>query len=175
MSTLFDLGPSSPSLAERRRPVSPVYTVVEQLPLLPDEHPEFAQQRADLYTIGDCPVDPSKTPCPLVGCSWHCMDLSRCDEGKGTEQLLAELFAMPHTCALHVIREHPEGMTVDELVPIMRLQPQTLRDIERSALMSPIFDDVVRQMEDIVDDDICASERIMLLREALVRSNNAEP
>jgi len=169
MEHLFDIGPAAERCPrEKKRPAPVEYSATEQLAVLPEAYPEFAQMREDLYTIGECPVDPAVQPCPLVGCSYHCFSLSRADDGKGAEELVEELFAMPHTCILQLCHDHADGLSVDELKPVMRLQAQTIRDMERDAFMSPVFDEVIEKLEDIIDDDIPTGTRIMALRGLLM-------
>ena len=148
---LFELPPSKRSRARgpsRRLPM----VDAEQYRLAFAREPE-EDELDELVHYGVCPVDPYTSPCPMVSCRHHLFSLGENDRGKGSSELADEVLALPCTC-MHVwLSRHPHGASVREVAAALRLAEQSLREEERRATDSPVFDAIVAEVSDAAGCD----------------------
>ena len=123
----------------------------------------------ELYAAGKCPVDPRETPCPMLGCRHHCYVTTESDMRGSVVQIVDRVLSAKYTCMHHLLEDHPNGMTVEQMMEQLHLQKQTVRDRLEEAAKSTVFAEIIEKIEDVLDTDdyLSGTQRVAALGELL--------
>ncbi len=107
-------------------------------------------------------------PCPYMGCRMHLLTNTRSrsslsfaglPSGATDDEVIDRLMEMEHTCALDVVDESPDGLTLEEVGELVGVTRERVRQIERqrsgpklAAGFEPWFGEV-RKIADTVHGD----------------------